>query len=63
VAALGILGAALLYSDGMITPAVSVLSAIEGLEVITPRFAPYIMPLSLIVLVCLFPRNRGERPR
>ncbi len=55
LAALGILGAALLYSDGMITPAVSVLSAIEGLEVITPRFTPYIMPLSLIVLVCLFP--------
>jgi len=55
VTALGILGAALLYSDGMITPAVSVLSAIEGLEVITPRFLPYILPLSLIVLVGLFP--------
>ena len=60
VAALGILGTALLYSDGMITPAVSVLSAIEGLEVITPRFIPYILPLSLIVLVALFPyQSRG----
>lgn len=58
--ALGILGTALLYSDGMITPAVSVLSAIEGLEVITPSFAPYIIPLSLIVLVALFPsQSRG----
>jgi len=60
VTALGILGAALLYSDGMITPAVSVLSAIEGLEVITPSFLPYILPLSLIVLVALFPlQSRG----
>ena len=55
LAALGILGAALLYSDGMITPAISVLSSIEGLEVVTPRFVPYIVPLSLLVLVCLFP--------
>jgi KUP system potassium uptake protein len=60
VTGLGILGAALLYSDGMITPAVSVLSAIEGLEVITPRFLPFILPLSLIVLVALFPlQSRG----
>ena len=60
VAALGILGAALLYSDGMITPAISVLSAVEGLEVITPRFGALVMPLSLVVLVCLFPpQSRG----
>jgi KUP system potassium uptake protein len=60
VAALGILGTALLYSDGMITPAVSVLSAIEGLEVITPRLVPYILPLSLAVLIALFPmQSRG----
>jgi len=60
VIGLGILGTALLYSDGMITPAVSVLSAIEGLEVITPRFIPYILPLSLLVLVGLFPmQSRG----
>jgi KUP system potassium uptake protein len=60
IMALGILGTALLYSDGMITPAVSVLSAIEGLEVITPNLVPYILPLSLIVLVLLFPfQSRG----
>jgi KUP system potassium uptake protein len=52
---LGILGAALLYSDGMITPAISVLSAIEGLEVISGGFKPYILPLSVLVLVALFP--------
>jgi KUP system potassium uptake protein len=55
IAVLGIIGAALLYSDGMITPAVSVLSAIEGLEVISPNFVPYILPLSILVLVALFP--------
>jgi K+ transporter len=60
VAGLGILGTALLYSDGMITPAVSVLSAIEGLEVITPKLTPYVLPLSLIVLIALFPfQSRG----
>jgi KUP system potassium uptake protein len=55
IAVLGIIGAALLYSDGMITPAVSVLSAIEGLEVISPDLVPYIVPASVLVLVALFP--------
>jgi KUP system potassium uptake protein len=55
VSFLGIVGAALLYSDGMITPAVSVLSAIEGLEVISPNFASYVLPLAILVLVALFP--------
>jgi KUP system potassium uptake protein len=55
IALLGIIGAALLYSDGMITPAVSVLSAVEGLELISPKFVPYILPLSILVLVALFP--------
>ncbi len=55
IAILGIIGASLLYSDGMITPAVSVLSAIEGLELISPNFLPYIVPLSVLVLVALFP--------
>jgi KUP system potassium uptake protein len=55
IAMLGILGAALLYSDGMITPAVSVLSAIEGLELISPNLSRYVVPLSIVVLVCLFP--------
>jgi KUP system potassium uptake protein len=50
----GIFGAALFYGDGMITPAISVLSAVEGLEVATPAFKPYVIPLSLIVLVGLF---------
>ena len=51
---LGLAGAALFYGDGTITPAVSVLSAIEGLEVATPAFKPYIIPLTLIVLTGLF---------
>jgi KUP system potassium uptake protein len=55
IAVLGILGAALLYSDGIITPAISVLSAIEGLEVITPSLKPFVVPLSILVLACLFP--------
>ena len=51
---LGIFGAALFYGDGMITPAISVLSAVEGLEVATPAFQPYVIPISLVVLVSLF---------
>lgn len=51
---LGIFGAALLYGDGTITPAISVLSAIEGLEVTTPVFEPYIVPLTLFILFLLF---------
>jgi len=51
---LGIFGAALLYGDGMITPAISVLGAVEGLQVETPLFAPYVVPMSVSVLVVLF---------
>src|SRR5437667_1235152 len=51
---LGLFGAALLYGDGMITPAISVLSAVEGLEVATPLFTPYIVPLTIAVLIVLF---------
>ena len=51
---IGVFGAALLYGDGMITPAISVLSAIEGLEVATPFFKPYVIPLTIIVLIALF---------
>ena len=54
VAVLGIIGAALLYSDGMITPSISVLSAIEGLEIITPAFKPVIVPFAIAVLLFLF---------
>lgn len=51
---LGIFGAALFYGDGMITPAISVLSAVEGLKVAAPSLNPVIVPLSLIILVALF---------
>src|SRR5262245_37878288 len=52
--ALGIFGTALLYGDGMITPAISVLGAIEGLEVATPLFQPYVVPITVAILVGLF---------
>jgi KUP system potassium uptake protein len=52
--ALGLFGAALLYGDGMITPAISVLSAVEGLGVATPLFEPYIIPLTILILLGLF---------
>jgi KUP system potassium uptake protein len=51
---MGLFGAALLYGDGMITPAISVLSAVEGLEIVTPAVAPYIIPLTVVILVILF---------
>ncbi len=54
MAALGLFGAALFYGDGVITPAISVLSAVEGLEVVTPAFKPYVLPISLLVLTGLF---------
>ena len=54
----GIAGAALFYGDGVITPAISVLSAVEGLEVATPTFKPYVIPLTIIVLVILFAFQR-----
>ncbi len=52
--ALGIFGTALLYGDGMITPAISVLGAVEGLEVVTPLFSPYVVPVTVVILVGLF---------
>lgn len=51
---LGLFGAALFYGDSVITPAISVLSAVEGLEIVTPAFKPYILPISLVVIVGLF---------
>jgi len=51
---LGIFGAALFYGDAVITPAMSVLSAVEGLEVATPVFKPYVMPLTLFILTGVF---------
>ena len=58
---LGVFGASLFYGDGIITPAISVLSAIEGLEVATPIFHPYIVPITLVILVALFAvQSRGS---
>ena len=51
---LGIFGAALLYGDGMITPAISVLSAVEGLATATPIFTPYVVPITIGILIGLF---------
>ncbi|MDB5798937.1 MAG: transporter [Paucimonas sp.] len=51
---LGMAGAGLFFGDGVITPAISVLSAIEGLEVATPAMKPYVVPATLAVLVCLY---------
>jgi KUP system potassium uptake protein len=50
----GLIGAALLYGDGVITPAISVLSAIEGLKLDAPRLAPLVVPVSLAILIGLF---------
>ena len=52
--AIGIFGTSLFFGDGVITPAISVLSAIEGLEVISPALHPFVIPLTLIVLFALF---------
>jgi KUP system potassium uptake protein len=52
--ALGIFGTALLYGDGMITPAISVLGAVEGVSVITPVLSPYVVPVTVVILVALF---------
>jgi KUP system potassium uptake protein len=55
---LGVFGAALFYGDSVITPAISVLSAVEGLEVATPAFKPYVVPIALGVLIGLFAVQR-----
>jgi KUP system potassium uptake protein len=54
IMAAGLVGAALFYGDGVITPAISVLSAVEGLKVATPLFDPYVVPISLVLLAGLF---------
>jgi KUP system potassium uptake protein len=57
---IGLFGASLLYGDGMITPAISVLSAVEGLEVATPMFRPYVIPITIAILILLFAvQSRG----
>ncbi|MBY0409171.1 MAG: KUP/HAK/KT family potassium transporter, partial [Burkholderiaceae bacterium] len=51
---IGIFGTSLFYGDGVITPAISVLSAVEGLEVVSPHFTRYVLPITLVVLFGLF---------
>jgi KUP system potassium uptake protein len=58
IMAAGLVGAALFYGDGVITPAISVLSAVEGLKVGTPLFEPYVIPISLVLLTGLFLMQR-----
>ncbi len=53
---LAMIGAALFYGDAMITPAISVLSAVEGLKIITPALEPYILPITLVIIIALVPR-------
>ena len=60
---LGLIGAALFYGDGMITPAISVLSAVEGLHLATPAFDPYVIPIALVILVGLFLIQRNGTAR
>ncbi|MCK6375352.1 MAG: potassium transporter Kup [Zoogloea sp.] len=54
ISLLGIFAAALFYGDSMITPAISVLSAVEGLEIVSPDFKTYVLPLTLVILTGLF---------
>jgi KUP system potassium uptake protein len=56
--AMGLLGAGLIYGDGVITPAISVLSALEGLNVVTSSLKPYIMPIAVAILAVLFAAQR-----
>jgi KUP system potassium uptake protein len=51
---LGLMGASLFYGDGVITPAISVLSAIEGVEIATPALKPFVVPIALVVLIGLY---------
>ena len=51
---IGILGAAMFYGDGMVTPAISVLSAVEGIEIVTPALKSFVIPITLVVLFFLF---------
>lgn len=60
IVVLGIFGAALLYGDGIITPAITTLGAIEGINVVTPRFEAYVVPLTIVIIVGLFAiQSRG----
>jgi KUP system potassium uptake protein len=59
IISIGLFGAALLYGDGIITPAISVLSAVEGLQIATPFFEHYVIPITIIILFLLFYFQKG----
>ena len=63
IVAVGLFGAALIYGDGAITPAISVLSALEGLKIATPAVEPYIVPAAVAILVALFAIQRQGTAR
>jgi KUP system potassium uptake protein len=54
ISVMGMAGAALFYGDAIITPAISVLSAVEGLKLVAPAFDPFILSLSMLILIGLF---------
>ena len=54
IVAVGLFGAALIYGDGAITPAISVLSALEGINIAWPSFSIYILPICVVILLILF---------
>ncbi|WP_224545433.1 potassium transporter Kup [Mesorhizobium sp. CA16] len=58
VLGIGIVGASLFFGDAVITPAISVLSAVEGMNVVTPTFQPYVVPLTLLILAAVFAVQR-----
>jgi KUP system potassium uptake protein len=63
IIAIGLFGAALIYGDGAITPSISVLSALEGLDIVAPAFAPYVLPAAVLILLGLFsiqPQGTGR---
>jgi KUP system potassium uptake protein len=62
IVAIGLFGAALIYGDGAITPAISVLSALEGLNIATPAVGPYVLPAALVILVALFLQFSPKAP-
>lgn len=63
VVTLGLIGVALFFGDSVITPAISVLSAIEGLEVATPAFRPVVIPITIVILIALFTLQRHGTSR
>src|SRR5690606_11823642 len=58
VLGVGMVGASLFYGDAVITPAISVLSAVEGMNVVTPTFEPYVVPMTLVILAGVFAVQR-----